>query len=124
MNNTKARIWATVTAAALLTGCVSKLAETTTTNYDTGGNPLTERTEKVKVKGFLATSKTAGLSGHMGWTNSWATNETGAVLTNTVGTVWTLGIAETSFDVSTNAADTIKAGGGAVGEAAGSIVKP
>ena len=37
----------------LFIGCVSKQVETLTTNYDNAGNVLNERSENVKIKGFL-----------------------------------------------------------------------
>ena len=101
----------------LFIGCVSKQVETLTTNYDNAGNILNERSENVKIKGFLATSKTAGLAGKMAFTNQWSTNESGVMLTNMTATLFTLGIESTSFDVSTNAADTIKAAGKAIKDA-------
>jgi len=94
----------------VLVGCVTKKASTITTNYDTAGNILTQREELVRVRGLLATSKTAGLVGLMSWTNRWATNESGILLTNTTATVWSLGIETTEFDVSDKAAETLKAG--------------
>mgnify|MGYP003633068348 CR=1 FL=1 len=76
--------------------------------------------KKAAIRGAVIGSfdtVTAGLAGKMAFTNQWSTNESGVMLTNMTATLFTLGIESTSFDVSTNAADTIKAAGKAIKDA-------
>lgn len=96
----------------ILAGCVTKRIDVTTTNHDQNGTKLSERREQVKVRGFLASSKTVGLQGSMTSTNAWSTNtvtKSGPVLTNVFGTSIVLEIDSAESDVSTNAAGVIAA---------------
>ncbi len=107
MNKNRIEIALALLTAVTLTGCVSQQIKTKTENLDQAGNVLSTRTETVRVRGLLASSKKTGLAGSITFDNAWSTNK--AALTNNASAAITLSVDSTESDVSDKAADVLKA---------------